>query len=104
MLTTNDTVVNATLVEFDGFEHRVEGGEHVFVATSSGGNMTVEARVPEPFPAADVPLIRWSVEANPTCEPDATHYAVKLRQRGTDDVRTFLVAACGSVLQASGEA
>lgn len=103
VLTTSDTIVDATLVEFDGLEHRVEGGEHVFLATSSGGNTTVEARVPEPFPAADVSLIRWTVEANPTCAQDATHYAVKLRQRGEGDVRTFLIASCGSVLQASGQ-
>jgi hypothetical protein len=104
VLDGSDTVVPTDGVTFGPIEHRVEDGVHEFVATTLDGTLTVTAQVPATFPAEGEPLVRWTVEATPTCEEDATHFAVKLEQRGAEGIDGFLVAACGTTLSAAGEA
>jgi len=100
----NDTVVSAALVSFDALVHSVDGSFHVFEAIGLDGTLTVTIRVPATFPGPDEPLIQWSVMADPTCEPDATHFAVKLEREEPTQAEEFLVAECGTTLTAAGVA
>lgn len=100
----DDTVISTALVRFDTLGHLVDAGFHVFEAVSVDGNLTVTIRVPATFPAEDELLLRWSLEASPTCEAGASHFAVKLEQRAMTKEDRFFVAACGTTLTAAGEA
>lgn len=98
-----DMIVSKALVGFATLVHRLDGGFHVFEARSAEGNLIVTIRAPATFPLTDEPLLAWSVEAGPICDPDATHFAVKLKQDAPSAADRFFAAECGTTLFVAGD-
>jgi hypothetical protein len=101
-LSPGDRVVRSDFVAFGAIDHEVLDGVHQFSTASAAGGVAVGLRVPVTT-SAEAPLIAWTLVANPSCEGDATHFAVKVEQDRPGSRDRFLTAACGTELSVADQ-